>query len=315
MTDCPNEEQLAEFIDGTLARNDREAIVSHLADCDICAAVISDSLTIREEIRSRSRARIRRYIAYAVPSALAAAAVLLLVFRTWQPAQHVSPTPVQEAARRQEEPLPAVPRGKHAGTPEPRSYAASLAARLAQNTMIASPDPADGRPHRPITAFAFSSAVPIDKAAFRTGICLTRLEVARRSKDSKTAEASARQLAELLKPVAKAYRTVPPDILSGGSHEDVSASVETLFANRAEAVYLWLGAWTEAARLAAEVNDTSFLTPDEVRAFRNVLTQRNEPVGTLKDLAQLETLLSSGHLQPDRLTDFARLLADIREMY
>jgi hypothetical protein len=324
MTDCPNTELMAAFIDGKLPSGAREAVIAHLADCETCYAVVSDSLTIRQEIGSRARMRMRRVIAYTVPAALAAAAVLLLVVRTWQHAQEFKAKPAQEAAYRQEPsgPGPQVKAGK---APAPRSYAGDLAARLLRSNKTIAQAKSGEKPSAPRASFGFSSAVPPDKAAFRIGMCLTDLEVARQARDIVTIEASAKQLIELLKPIESSYGPLPPaieprgagrtDVQDSGRYEGLSPAIEKLFANRKEGVYVMFGAWVEAAGLAAAVSDAAFFKPAEVRAFTSELRSRNEPVGTLNNLSQLETIISSDRIQPDQFKAISRLLADIQEMY
>src|SRR5512143_3481110 len=177
MTECPDEERLAEFIDGKLSPGDRQTVVSHLVDCKTCYTVVSDSLTIREELSRRSSDPIRRVLRYAVPSALATAAVLLLVVRVWQPAEEHRAAPAPELAFRTEPARPsphAKENGKRSPAPLPRSFAGDLAARLGNHAGPGARTPDEGTP-RPRTSFGFSSAVPPDKAAFRIGLRLTRL--------------------------------------------------------------------------------------------------------------------------------------------
>ena len=78
---------------------------------------------------------------------------------------------------------------------------------------------------------------------------------------------------------------------------------------------MMFGSWVEAAGLAAAMNDAAFFKPAEVRAFKNELGSRKEPVGTLNDLSQLETIISSDQIQLDQFKAISRLLADIQEMY
>lgn len=325
MTDCPSTERLAEFIDGTLPSDSSADVTAHLADCETCFAVVSDSLTVRAEMARRARARRARYLAYAVPAGLATAAVLLLVFRTWQPPQEFTEKQAKEIASRPEpaRPVPQARGGE--GVSEPRSYAGDLAGRIMRQSTTAPLAAAGGKTSRPRTAFGFSSAVPPDKAAVRIGMCLARLEAARQAKDTVTAEAAVQQLAELLKPMKSSYGPVPPAVGRGSKDgtsvpgtdrfAGVSASVEAMFNLRQEALYLRFGAWIEAAGLAAEVRDAAFFSPAEIQAFSTELRDRNEPVGTLKDLSRLGTIIASGTIQPDQFQEITRLLADIREMY
>jgi hypothetical protein len=324
MNDCPTIETLSEFIDAKLLPDARESVAAHLADCSDCYAVVAESLAIREEMNSRSRARIKRSVFYAVPSALAAAAVLLLVFRVTQPAQEFIAKPAQELAY-QQAPIEKKPLPEPGNASIFRSFSRELAGRLSKGSNAVSFTPAVGNRSRPEKTFGFTSGVPLEKAAFRIGACLADLEVALKAKDRERVETFAKKLFELMKPLETSSGLIPPvaepkraHALAGNEmdrYEGLSAAVEALFKNRTEAIFLQLGAWVETAGLAAEANDAAFFNASEVSVFRNELEKRNEPVGTLGDLSKLEAAISSGLIQPDQFMAVNRLLADIREMY
>ncbi len=324
MADCPTTEQLSELIEGKLAHEDRKKIIAHLGDCAVCFSVVSESMGIREDLAARSRARIKKYLAWLVPAGLAAAAVMLIAFRIVQPATHE----VTEKA------VPARAPGQAflAKKSQPRqdafmvrSFAAELAARLpAGDTAAVLARIAEERP-KPQTIYGFSSVVTPEKAAFRIGACLTDLEVARRAKDRELSQVFAGRLAELLRSVEARRGLLPPVTGTGRTsgipgreterYESVSRLVEAFFANRKEEVYLRFGSWAEASGLAAEIRATAFFQPAVVRDLSKELEERGVPVGTLKDLSQMEAIISSDRIPPDQFTVLGRLLADIKEMY
>jgi hypothetical protein len=310
---------LSEFIDRKLSSENRERVVAHLGDCADCYSVVSESLDIREELSKQRRSRIKKYLSYSLPSALAAAAVLFLVLRTLQPGQEFTGKPEPQSASRE-----ATAEKKSLPKPDialsTRSFAGELVDRLAGNNNTALLARITQNQFKPETVFGFSSTVPLEKAVFGIGMCLTDLELALKAKDEEKIEVFAKTLIELLKPMESSYGVIPSIVgddsdKTGSRYEGFSKGVESLFENKPEAVFMKFGAWVEAASLAAAARDAAFFQTSVVRAFRMELEKSGVPVGTLKDLSQLELIISSGGIQKDQFNTMARLLADIKEMF
>ena len=323
MTDCPTMERLSQFIDGKLSREDRESVVTHLSDCGRCYSILSESLAIREELISRSRARIKRYLSYTIPTALAAAAVMLFIFRILQPEYEFDGKMKREPAYRAEV-IDKKPLLKPDVAPVHYSFAGELADRLSGNNNAASLARIAGKQRKPETAYGFSSVVPLKKTAFRIGVCLTALEVALKAKDKEKIDAFSKRLIELLKPIAPAYGPIPAIIEQKGNgnsgreasrYEDFSSAVEGSFENTQVAVFLKFGEWVEAAGLAAEVRNAAFFQPVVVSGFRQELETSGAPVGTTKNLSHLESIIASGKVETEEFTTMVQLLADIKEMF
>lgn len=324
MTDCPTMERLSEFIDGKLTDEDRESITAHLIGCADCYAVLSESLSIREELNRRSRARIRKYFYYSIPAALAAAAVLLLVF------SNLHPTPESGGSSALETAMGVSTKDKwpllKSDIPAARSFAGKLADRVAGNNSAASLARIAGKQSKAVTSsYGFSSFVPLEKAAFRIGVCLTDLEVALKAKDKEKIEVFAKKLIELLRPMESSYGLIPsiierraPDGNSGkeaSRYEGFSRAVEALLENKKEAVFLKFGEWVEAANLAAEIRDAAFFQLSDVQGFSKGLENSGVPMGTLRNMSKLETLISTGGLKSEEFNSISLLLADIKEMF
>jgi hypothetical protein len=323
MTDCPTTEMLSEFIDGKLSHESREKVAAHCGDCAVCYSVVSESLMIREELNSRSRARVKKTLSYSIPAALAAAAVLLVVFRMVQPAPEFSGKPVREPAY-QDAPVGKKPLPKPDIAISTRSFAGELADRIAGNntallTRIA------GRQFKPDATYGFSSVITPQKAAFGIGMGLIDLELALKAKDQNKIEIFATKLMDLLKPFESSFGVAPSIMEQGRTGERAgkgadryagfSRSVETFFENRKEAVFLKFGSWVEAASLAADTRNEAFFQTADVIGFRQELEKSGVSVGTLKDLSQMELIISSDGMQTDQFSVAARLLSDIKEMY
>lgn len=321
MTDCLTMEMLSEFIDGKLTHENREKVVAHLNNCELCYSTVSESLGIGEELNKQKRTRINKYLAYSIPTALAAAAVLLVVFRISPPAHEFISAPEREVAR-QQAPIEKNPRSKKNIELPTRSFAGELADRLAKTNNAAVFTRIAGTQHAPQAAYGFSSFLPLDKTAFRIGVCLADLELALKAKDKEKIKVFVKKLIELLKPMESSYGLIPSiierDVNSGketGHYEGFSRAVEALFENKKEAVFLKFGTWVEAAGLAAEARDAAFFQPANVSGFKKELENIGVPAGTMKNLKQLELITAPGGIQADQFKVLARLLADIKEMF
>jgi hypothetical protein len=233
-------EEMSEFIDGKLSRKDRKRVATHLSQCGRCSSILSESLMIREELLSRSRARIKRYLSYSIPTALAAAAVVLFIFRILQHEDEFTGKMKQEPPYRAEI-IDKKPLLKQDVAPARHSFAGELANRLSGNNNAASLARIAGKQRKPETAYGFSSVVPLKKTAFRIGMCLTALELALKAKDKEKIDAFSSKLIELLKPIESAYRLIPAIIEKKGNgnsdretsrYEGFSSAVEASFKTR-----------------------------------------------------------------------------------
>lgn len=320
MNQCPATERLAEFIDGTLAPDARERVAEHLGDCADCYAVVAESLSISDELVARARARRKRYLFYSVPASLAAAAILLLVFKTWKPAHEFTATPEREVASQA---APAVTKLLPMPRSEPMvagasSFASELSNRLTGKKSAALLARIPENHGMSQATYGFSSVVSPEKSAFRIGVCIVDLEVALKAKSKERTDAYMQQLIELLKPIEPLHGPLPAIIALGSSGKEasrISSAVESLFKNKKESVYVHFGSWVEASRLAAEGQNAAFFQPAEIKGFKNELEKSGAPIGTMRNLSQFDGIISSDRVQTDEFTTIARLLADIKEMY
>jgi len=75
---CPPLEDLSAFIDGTLDEQRRDTIMGHLSHCDKCYEVVSMA---REMVEEEKKQKLIAKSWYYAPIAIAAAAVLAIVFK------------------------------------------------------------------------------------------------------------------------------------------------------------------------------------------------------------------------------------------
>ena len=80
---CLDELALADFVDGRLTSEAREAAVAHLLTCARCRAVVRATVRLRSEAAVARDVPDRRWRRWSVPVGLAAAAAVLLVIRPW----------------------------------------------------------------------------------------------------------------------------------------------------------------------------------------------------------------------------------------
>jgi hypothetical protein len=324
MTDCPSTECLIEFIEGSIAPENREKIVAHLNACAACSDVVLESLAVSEELDRRSRERTKRYVAFSVPAGLAAAALLLLVFKTWQHAPEVSAPSERSVAYRQTlvEVKPQVPMTQKLqknSAPIP-SFANQLSNRLAGNGSLLL-DLIDRISPRHKKMFGFSSTVPLEKRIFRIGARLTDVEVARRANDAERTALYARRLIELMKATGASTDGLSAMVerRSTGEKTDLlegfSRSVEASFAGKKESTYLRFGAWVEAASLAAEEGRDVVLDSDLCADFRKELDKTGMTTVAQQKLVQVESILAAGGLQTEQFKSLSRLFAEIKETF
>lgn len=110
----PGDERLAAFVDGRLSSTEREGIVAHLASCEDCYEVFSETVSVQTEadeeaepaisptLRPVDRSAWRRPVVWRrwVPAAAlaAAAAVTIFVVAPWDRSSRVAQLPVQTLA-------------------------------------------------------------------------------------------------------------------------------------------------------------------------------------------------------------------------
>lgn len=81
---CPEPEALAALADGSVGATERDALMGHLADCELCYRIFTDLVRLQEEEPASVRPqRARRSQRWLMPAALAASAIL--AFALWRP--------------------------------------------------------------------------------------------------------------------------------------------------------------------------------------------------------------------------------------
>lgn len=254
-------ERLAALIDGRLDPHEREALLAQIAaSSDEDVEVFADALAVTRELEGSTEgreattlaeARARRRMRWRRPAGLLAiAAVLVTVF--------------------------VLPRWQRTGGEDARDPGRFVGALAQADRGL--PVDWDTQPWG-VTRGAADMLSP-EARALRVGARMTDLELAARAADPRTAELAASIVALLEEipgaaPAATEYRALM-SVDSGSSREQLTRLAERARRTASSFVdrdYLELGAWLEAARLAAAARDTAFF---DSRTSRDVLDHARE---------------------------------------
>jgi hypothetical protein len=310
----PGDERLAAFIDGRLSSRERESIVAHLASCEDCYEVFSETVSVQTEAAEEDEAIVtppfwpakralwrqpvvwRRWMPAAALAA--AAAVTILVMAPWERSSTPSELPVQALAS--------------------TVIGADTAATVGQGI------DAHGFPQT-LGPESFGTA---EATAFSLGVRVVELEVALTAGDRDRGKVltyrieSLLQNVELGEVVGHTYYVGPGglrDLLGEqvptGALLDLHREADTILAAPSDAgqsfvdpFWYAFGKWAEAGYLAAVTGrDDHFRSPAHER-FRRQLERVDLPDSIGQALDEIEVLLQTGE-SGTRLADgFAVLI-------
>lgn len=322
--DCPSLEKIAELVDGSPGGAERDLLLGHLALCDRCRElfVAASELASDEQDTAKQPTDMRRN--YVVPSAFAAAAVLIIALTL-----QMRPLPTDKGMVA-EHAAPAAPRVATSGKPTPNRSDANMKDETpvaAENkAVVAGAGPATGseRPARLLLrygdpeqlaalaaaqekGFGFAMKGDARTLAFRTGVNLMNLEVSLLAKDRDRAEAVAARLAPLLEalagnPDAPPLERMVASLEQGTAPESLagtSAELE-LMLPREQLPYTRLGAWAQGAKLAAKSGNRDYLAAGVPHYFGKKLSDPSLPPQAEAALRELDRKLKkarSMHLE------------------
>ncbi len=260
----PPSETLAAFVDGSLARAERRAVVEHLDACPDCYEVFAETVRFLQEEEPRGevvpigrevdRPRFLRPLYW---TAAAIAAVLLAVVI-----------------------VPGLLPDGEPGAGGEELLTARLAGSLGNAEKAAGAVMETGPPSVPGMG-PWSTGPP---SAFRIGVRLTDLRVALAAGDREAAQRAAADL-EAIDP--DLGRSIDGRRWRGTTRRAVSA-IE-LSVDEADRDELIAGARAEAGRLAAASGDASFFgTPEGLAAYEALVARLGEEAPAIDDLETLE---------------------------
>jgi Putative zinc-finger len=294
----PSDEDLAAYIDGNLDQAESKRIVEHLASCEDCYAVYigavrfkleTDPAPVDNVVRFPSREEARR--GWRI-SAMAAAVLLAAVASGWYYLAG---------------PLPA------------------LAVAQIAETIQGKPEQMGNLWLGPTSRGAGGSEeeIPLDPAAFQIGVQLVNLQVSLKANQGEQAQDVVARILQNLETqmfvdnLKEGYKGITSDIANGtpptkltGKASELAGQVREVFA---APLYLDLGQWVEAGRLAAISHDPAFFHLPASRSFlrhalwRDRLGRKNSklPEKSRMELYEIGRILDKGDPQPG---DYPKLL-------
>jgi len=269
--ECPSDEDLSAFIDGTLDGQERDRVMGHLSHCDKCyETFLMAQEMIKEEKEAASKAMIKRSWIYA-PIAIAAAAVLVILFK------FVIQTP---------------------GPYSPPS-SAHMVATLVKNTDAKSLS--NSIKDERLVSFGFGAGIPLEKISFRIGVCLTDLDISLMAEDKPKSLQVIKGMISTLQPVEGSAEVISfyKDI-SGKIEENVSPKeffgksekIGQFFKDKEVLFYLKFGEWTEAGRIGALTKNREFFDIRVADYFIENLRGKDLPQGLFTSLNEIKGILA-----------------------
>lgn len=315
--ECPSTETLAAFADGGLRGRQRRAVTGHLADCDRCREVVSETVRFRAEeaealppsvaVFPVARRRLNTRLVLAAAALLAGAAWLGIHWLGPGPVPAPStPSPLTASKPQAPTVKPAAPSPVPRVSPAiPPPAAPELAGFYAETLASLASGPAggagtgeapDGNPGA--AGFAFAGGISRDRAAARIGAGLASLALARRS----GAARDVKRIREDLEPAVAALRnpaSVREALDALSAEEDPTRLGARLDAvGRAvgpmEEPMCRLGFWVGGGMRAAAARDRSFFGPGFPDGIDANSVTSFLPPGAVKTLEDLRATLENG---------------------
>jgi hypothetical protein len=303
---CPTDEALAAYLDGGLGPAESRQVAEHLADCEDCFDLYSE--TARFLVDSSPAAR---------EAALAGKGVLrfpTLAERRRQVVQWVSIAALLVLG---------VGGGGYFQFLAAPSPLTTIADKVPNRAALI-PSLWKGPTYR---GTGDREGGALNEESFHMGVHLVNLPVTLRASDAKQAEDEIARILQLLQKqdftdeLQKGYKGVTAALVSGKSPQSLLPEVDRLARGTAktesvravfDSLSLDLGQWVEGGRLSALAKDPSFFQDSDNRQFLGKLIRRDKlglsemklDPATLATLEQIRDVLPSGDLQP---ADYAKL--------
>jgi len=266
--ECPSTEDLAAFIDGTLDEQKRDILMGHLSHCDECYEVVAMAREMGEEEKEQ---KVTKRSWYYAPIAIAAAAVLVILFKfvIQIPGPYSPPSPTQMVA----------------------ALAKNTDAKYLSNSI---------RDER-LVSFGFGAGIPLEKISFRIGVCLTDLDISLMAEDKPKSLKVIKGMISTLQPVdgsagvislyneisEKIEEGVPPKEFFGKSEK-----IEQFFKDKEVLLFLRFGEWAEGGRIGALTRNREFFDVKAADYFIETLWEKDLPQGLFTSLNEIKGVLS-----------------------
>jgi hypothetical protein len=266
--ECPSDEMLSAFVDGTLNEQERDAVVGHLTHCDKCYEVVSMA---REMVQEEKEVRVRKKRWFYAPAAAVAAAVLLIVLKF----------------------------GLQIPGPYSPPSSAQMVAALAKNTDAKSLS--NSVKDEALFSYGFGSGMPLEKISFRVGVCLTDLDISLMAEDKPKSLKVIKGMISTLQPVEGSagvisfYKDISAKIEESVSPKEFfgkSEKIEQFFKDKGVLLYLKFGEWTEAGRIGAPTKNREFFDIRAADYFIENLRGKDLPQGLFTSLNEIKGVIS-----------------------
>jgi len=266
--ECPSDEDLSAFVDGTLDEQTRHTIMGHLSRCDKCYEVVAMAREMGEEDKGE---RVKKKGWIYAPIAIAAAAVLVILFKFVIQIQ---------------------------GPYSPPS-SSRIVATLAKNTDAKSLS--NSVKDEALFSYGFGSGMPLEKISFRTGVCLTDLDISLMAKDKPKSLHVLKGMISALQPVEGSaevislYNEISEKIEEGVSSREFfgkSEKIEKFFKDKEVLLFLRFGEWAEGGRIGALTKNREFFDVKAADYFIENLRGKDLPQGLFTSLNEIKGVLS-----------------------
>jgi hypothetical protein len=315
---CPSAEELAAYIDRVLEQEEADRVTAHLADCEDCFEVYSE--TMRFLLDSEPESNEEETTGKVVPFVPPAPPAREIGGRRWYPIAAVLAIGVGAGAYFE------------LFARLPQLATAEITASLPVKPAL------EGKLWRGVTTRGGGDgeeAEPVPEAPFRMGVQLVNLQVALKAGQASQAQDTISRILGLLKDqyfsddLQKAYaaltgtlsdpKKAPRDFLPEASR----LAGESREAFTGDETTLDLGQWVEAGRLAALAEDPSFFQQGETRSFLHRLLWRERlRLGETKldpaarqSLWKIDGIVSKGDLESADYEELKQRFGQILEVY
>lgn len=306
---CPELEDLAAFVDGGLSGEKRDAMVAHLADCEACYDVYTETLRVEDDLAEAVDVGELGPRAEALPEPANEDRPLAPVVRhprsfgwTWGIASAIAATLIAGIGWR------------FLWLPEPAELPVPpVAAVIAGDRSIQVES--DWYEHRWPTKRGgpVESAFELDaaKGSFRIGVHFFDLELALRLYDLETAESQIRRIESLLNErfemsqlEVSACQELREDVDSGVPVEELLESMSELGQELTQSeyalvdsAYFLLGMWTENARMALRAGLTDYFQSRDFLKTLEVLLDQRQSERVAQHLRTIDDLQKAGNFE------------------
>lgn len=324
--ECPSDEKIAAFLDNNLPKQERDALMDHMARCVVCREVMRESRLTGDDL-AESMARKRRVLMrFALPLAAAAMVLLFLSVKSDFLIQ-ISERKGLELARKEAAKSPATETKTDVAAPSViRQYippqtaeisealASSAAGKQAANAAVRIEGKAE---------YGFAGGINRDRHAFGIGVLLIELDVVLRAEDAEKTEQLIKELKGRVKPIDKDHQAgklldrMAEDIVSGmkpSSLVGLSSEISASFGYLLSAPYVSFGVWAEGNRIGIHNGSLQFLTRESIEHFSRLVQGAQLPQQVLASLGRLEQMQKSGSSSRKVLRDAEGELQNIIEV-